>query len=96
MHDVASANGGFSFPIVLRRHVWRSRSEKEPLDNTSGSDLRSLCAGHSHLPLRREIPEHGSDQQCSRDSSLSLTSHPAEQVHNLVHERWIEFLELLR
>ena len=27
MRDVASANGRFSRPIVLRRHVWRSRSE---------------------------------------------------------------------
>jgi hypothetical protein len=45
---------------------------KEPLDDTSGSvhilaiDVSdtatpSLSANHSQLPLRREIPEHGSD-----------------------------------
>ena len=58
-----------TFDAMLRQ---RNRSEKSRWDDTSGSvhilaiDVSdtatpSLSANHSKLPLRREIPEHGSD-----------------------------------
>ena len=57
---------------------------KEPLDDTSGSvrilaiDVSDtatplLRADHSQLPLRREIPEHGSDQQKRRHVANQVT-----------------------
>ena len=70
--------------LGVRLAVAGSSQRKEPLDDTSGSvhilaiDVSdtatpSLRADHSQLPLRREIPEHGSDQQKRRHVANQVT-----------------------
>jgi hypothetical protein len=66
--------------------VWRSRSEKSRWVTPAAlihilprgihvldSATRLLCADYSQLSLRREIPEHGSDQQERRHVADQMT-----------------------
>ena len=50
------------------RTCYRKQLAQVPLENNERPrswpfNVRLLCADHSQVPLWREIPEHGSDQQ---------------------------------